>query len=398
MTDARGPGTDEPAPDAAEMREVLAAADLRRVLSGAELRRQAEDRLDALAVAAATLLGDDSTPVPEAVAAIVHELRVHQVELEMQNEELRRAQGELEEQRAEYLDLFDLAPGGSLGLGAAGIIGDANLRAALLLGEERRRLVGRPFSAFMSASDADVYYRHRKALERSGEPQTCELRLRRVGAEPFWAQVELRPRRAVNGEPPGCRVTFTDIDARKLAEEALRASEERFRAVFNATHDLVSILRPVRDEQGVLVDEVIEWTNAAWRSWFGWADRDPGGHRLLDIAPWLAGMLPVHARVIATGEPDRADVQVPDGRWLDVDFVAFGDGLLAVSRDVTAERQAGEALRASEERYHSVVTAMSEGVVLQTANGTIEACDASAEAILGLSRGQMAGRTSVDPR
>ena len=191
-----------------------AAADLRRVLSGAELRRQAEDRLDALAVAAATLLGDDSTPVPEAVAAIVHELRVHQVELEMQNEELRRAQGELEEQRAEYFDLFDLAPGGSLGLGAAGIIGDANLRAALLLGEERRRLVGRPFSAYILASDQDAYYRHRKLLDRSGELQTVELRLRRVGAEPFWAQVELRPRRAVNGEPPGCRVTFTDIDAR----------------------------------------------------------------------------------------------------------------------------------------------------------------------------------------
>jgi PAS domain-containing protein len=109
-----------------------------------ELRRQAEERLDRLAADAAAAA---ASPVPEDVAAAVHELRVHQIELEMQNEELRRAQLELEASREKYFELFDLAPVGYLTLGDRDIVGDANLTAAHLLGVERQLLVGQPFSA-----------------------------------------------------------------------------------------------------------------------------------------------------------------------------------------------------------------------------------------------------------
>ena len=143
-----------------------------------ELRRGAEERLDRLSDVA-----DSASPALEDVAAIVHELRVHQIELEMQNQELRRAQLELEASRKKYFELFDLAPVGYLTLSRESIVRDANLTATRLLGVDRRQLVKNPFTAFICAPDQDVFYRHQQMLEQTGEPQTCELRLRRAAGE-----------------------------------------------------------------------------------------------------------------------------------------------------------------------------------------------------------------------
>jgi diguanylate cyclase (GGDEF)-like protein/PAS domain S-box-containing protein len=216
MADARRPRKKKAAPDAA-----------------AEMRRQAEERLAGLAAAAPSL------PVPEELAATVHELHVHQIELEMQNEELRRAQLELDAQRAKYFELFDLAPVGYLTLSDKGIVDDANFTAAHLLGVERQPLVGQPFSAFIFAPDRDVYYGRLALFKQTEEPQTCEVRLRRAGGKAtagaapghFWARLECRPQRAADGETVAYRVTFSDVDAQVAAAEALtrlnEALEER---------------------------------------------------------------------------------------------------------------------------------------------------------------------------
>ena len=186
--------------------------------AAAELRRQAEARLDGLSAAGAS----PAAPVPEELAAAVHELRVHQIELEMQNEELRRAQLELEAQRAKYFELFDLAPVGYLTLSDKGIVGDANLTAAHLLGVERRLLVGQPFSAFIHKPGREAYYLYLRELRNAEDLQTRELRLQPVGAEPFWGRLEGRPQRAAHGETLSYRVTFSDVDAQVAATEALR--------------------------------------------------------------------------------------------------------------------------------------------------------------------------------
>ena len=169
MAGPRGPRKKMAAPSAAD--------EPRRPLSATELRREAEERLDKLSAEDAP-----AAPVPEEIAAAVHELRVHQIELEMQNEELRRAQLETEEQRAKYHELFDLAPVGYLTLSEKDVVDEANFTAAHLLGVERRELVGRPFSPFVLAADQEVYYLHRRLLEKTGERQSCELRLQRPGA------------------------------------------------------------------------------------------------------------------------------------------------------------------------------------------------------------------------
>ena len=183
------------------------------------LRRQAEQKLQA-----------KDAPAPEElslaqVQAMLHELQVHQIELEMQNEELRRAQVELEESRARYFDLYDLAPVGYVTLSPKGTILEANLTAAGLFGTDRAVLVRQLLSSFVAPKDGDVYYHCRRELMRTGSPQACELRMRRKGALPFWARLEATVSPDTTGDERVARVVISDITERKQAEEALRENQ-----------------------------------------------------------------------------------------------------------------------------------------------------------------------------
>ena len=156
---------------------------------------------------------------------MLHELRVHQIELEMQNEELRRAQEELEASRARYFDLYDLAPVGYFTLSEQGLILEANLAGAGLLGVTRGDLAKQPLSRFILPEDQDIYYRHRKQLFETGSPQVYELRMLRADATPFWARFEATAAQDADGAAV-CRVVVSDISDRKQAEEALRKANE----------------------------------------------------------------------------------------------------------------------------------------------------------------------------
>jgi PAS domain S-box-containing protein len=122
---------------------------------------------------------------------IVQELRVHQIELEMQNEELRHTQQELEASREKYFDLYDLAPAGYVSLNEKGIILEANLSVATLLGRERSHLVGRPLTRFIYKEDQDIYYLCHKQLIATRVPQMRELRMERRGGAPFWVRLDI---------------------------------------------------------------------------------------------------------------------------------------------------------------------------------------------------------------
>ena len=228
-----------PDPDAQRSRKEKAAPDAaaesRGPLSAEELRRRAEQHLDRLSA---------DSPMPEQLAVSVHELRVHQIELETQNEELRGAQLEADALRAKYAELFHRAPVGYLTLSSKGIVDDVNRTAARLLGVKRETLTGQPFSAFVCAADRKAYYRHLELLKQSEQAQTCDLRLQPVGAELFWAHLDWRPQDAADGKPRRHRLTFTDVHERILAEEALRESEEKYRIVADNTYDWESWMAP----------------------------------------------------------------------------------------------------------------------------------------------------------
>jgi PAS domain S-box-containing protein len=182
--------------------------------AGQGLRQQAEAVF--LEESAQAPAGRESLSL-EDTERLLHELRVHQIELEMQNEELRQAQALLDTERARYFDLYDLAPVGYCTLSEAGLILQGNLAAATLLGSTRAGLVMQPISRFILKADQDIYYLHRRNVVENGEPQACELRLMKGDGTAFWAHVAS----AVAQEADGTvvlRVVLSDVTQRKLAE------------------------------------------------------------------------------------------------------------------------------------------------------------------------------------
>ncbi len=184
---------------------------------------------------------------PEAGQKLLHELRVHQIELELQNDELRRAQEELEVSRARYFDLYDLAPVGYVTVSEKGLVIEANLTAAGLFDVPRNALVKRAFSRFILPEDQDIYFMHGKELLLSGAPHSCELRLMKSHGEPFWARLEARVAQGDDGARV-YRTVLSDITERKRAQQILGASEARHRVLFESSHDALMTLVPPRWE------------------------------------------------------------------------------------------------------------------------------------------------------
>jgi PAS domain S-box-containing protein len=155
----------------------------------------------------------------EQLQKTLHELRVHQIELEIQNEELRRVQEELEVSRARYFDLYDLAPIGYCILNEKNLIRDANLTIADMLGRTRRALIRQTFSRFILPEDQDIFYLLRKKPLENGVSHAGELRLSKNGGTPFWVHIVLSAYQNTEGEP-GLRVVISDINERKSLEDA----------------------------------------------------------------------------------------------------------------------------------------------------------------------------------
>jgi signal transduction histidine kinase len=121
---------------------------------------------------------------------LLHELQVHQIELEMQNDQLRLAHNSLEEQRDRYLELYDFAPCGYITLSDAGLIEEINLTGAGLLREERRHLDKRRFARFIVEEDKDRWYRFFIHAMKNDTKNSCELSLRRNDGQLFEARLE----------------------------------------------------------------------------------------------------------------------------------------------------------------------------------------------------------------
>jgi chemotaxis family two-component system sensor kinase Cph1 len=159
---------------------------------------------------------------PEEASRLLHELRVHQIELEMQNDELRRAQEVETTLRMRYFDLFDLAPVGYFVLSALGVILEANLTAATLLGQERAVLVKEQIANFISPPYQNIYYLHCKLLYETGETKACELQMVKKDGTKFWVHLDTISVQNTDGSLV-YRVVISDVTERKLAEEEIKS-------------------------------------------------------------------------------------------------------------------------------------------------------------------------------
>ena len=174
-----------------------------------ELRRRAEERLRERPPETRQAQTDADSQ------RLVHELQVHQVELEMQNEELQKARDEMEAGLEKFSDLYDFAPVGFLTFDREGTIREANLTSASLLGIERARLVKLRFESFVSAAELPAFNTFLAKAFESKARQSCEVTLLKEGKP----QVELRLETAVAASGQECRAVLSDITEQKRAEE-----------------------------------------------------------------------------------------------------------------------------------------------------------------------------------
>ncbi len=180
----------------------------------AELRRRAEKRLK----------GDSARQAPPPTEAgtkrLLHELQVHQLELEMQNAELREARDEIETQLGRYTDLYDFAPVGYYSVDEQGLILEVNLTGAALLGVERSRLLKRRLLSFVTPKSLKILEIFLREVFAGLEKRVCVASLKTEQGATFWADLQATP--VSQGTRKWCRLIVSDLTTVKQAEEVLQ--------------------------------------------------------------------------------------------------------------------------------------------------------------------------------
>ena len=330
-----------------------------------ELRRQAEERLRF------------ENPLPEEISLaeaqkLIHELRVHQIELEMQNDELRLAQEIIEESRSRYSDLYDFAPMGYLTLDELGIIKEANLTASRLLGAERSRLIDRQFTHFLVAEDRGALRRHLNLVLKGRERQTVELRLKREDGEEVFILLESVFHQDTAGRSLG-RTAFSDISKRRQAEAALQRQQEELQIIFDSVPAMIFY----KDKENRFIR-----TNKALAEATRLPREDMDGKSLFDLYPAQADdYWQDDQEVMRRGKPKRNIVETfetPEGvRWVQTDKIPYRDaqgniiGVIGFSNDITERKQAEEALKDSEERFRTMSNAIPQLAWIARSDGYI---------------------------
>ena len=206
---------------------------------------------------------------------LFHELQVHQIELELQNEELSHANAAASAALEKYTDLYDFAPVGYFTLDEKGLIAELNMAGAVLLGAERSRLTGRRFQLFVTQNDRPVFQQFIDRIFAGSGRHYCEVELQRENRGPLWAELAGISAPITTGSPRLSRIVVSDISARRLAEKehkhigvlaaanrelekevalrkeseaALRKSEDRFRTLLQQAHLLQARLRLMTHE------------------------------------------------------------------------------------------------------------------------------------------------------
>jgi PAS domain S-box-containing protein len=205
----------------------------------AELRRSAEARLQTEATPVAAL------PVEDA-QRLLHELQVHQVELEMQNESLHAAMDAEDQALFRYTELFDFAPIGYFVLDHSSKITQVNLLGASLLGFERLNLTGRRFLDYVSHEHRVMFCDFLAKAFETGEKQNCEILLQ-VGEHNLWLSLEAN----IGITATDCLVAMADITELKQTEHKLASEENMFRQMFEKNTAVKLLIDP---EEGFIVN------------------------------------------------------------------------------------------------------------------------------------------------
>ncbi len=353
-----------------------------------DLRRRAETRLKT----------QGSIPLANVdQAGLLHELQVRQVELEMQNEELRASLAEAEKLHQRCSDFFDFAPVGYFSLERTGVIAQTNLVGARLLGLECASLPGKRFGAFVAEADQPVFNDFLRQVFAAEARQTCEVALVRNDRPPVFVQIAAMP----SPDKQECRAVVEDITARRGTEEALRHEQVLFQSLAKAIPDHIYF----KDRQSRFVR-----INDTMARSFGLTD--PGqaiGKTDFDFftEEHARQAFDDEQRIMRTGAPLVAFEEKetwPDGHvtWVSTTKVPLRDasgkitGMVGISRDVTEHKRMEAALAEQAETYRALFSTAFDGVIevdeqLQIVDANRVYCR-----LLGYTRAELVGQHIQD--
>ena len=288
---------------------------------------------------------DTKTGLEQSEAQLLHELQVHQIELEIQNRELREAQQRLEEARDRYADLYDFAPMGYLTLDETGRTLEINLTGAAMLGDERANIIGKPFSARLALNDSQLFFLYlNRVFHSTGTSNiVTEVQIKRGDAE-HDVRLETAPMKSTVGQDRTCRMVMTDISEQKRTTKALQQTRSAQEALLNTIP--AKVFFKDKDLRYTAVSQGCEGL-------FGHSAADILGKTNFDLIPrkQAQGLQRMDLSVLLSGKPERniehmvtnaegnqlfftislAPYFSPDGK---------AAGLVGVSVDVTAIKEA----------------------------------------------------------
>ncbi|MBI3128549.1 MAG: PAS domain S-box protein [Candidatus Tectomicrobia bacterium] len=352
------------------------------------LRRRAEDLLRKTRT-------ELSRMSPGKLEALAHELQVHQVELEMQNEELRRAQTDLEEARDRARQLYDFAPAGLLTLDERRIVREASLTAAVQLGANRSDLIGASLSDFIVREDQDAFHLWRSRLVETQIKQSCEIRFRRPAGGFFWARLEGVPFSAGPGESQRIRVYLVDVTDSRRTEAGLKSAILQLRAVFDAARDPIVVTDP---------RSIIQQAGRSLERVFGWEAGEVIGR---DVSMLIAEPdRPKHADFLSRYQHATSSVRREfeavrkDGSVFPIELSITRLDVpgseepmyIEIVRDITVQRDLQDEIRRPIGLFQSLLDEGTEAVVFMSPGREILMWNLGAENLFGYMQEEVSGR------
>jgi PAS domain S-box-containing protein len=355
-----------------------------------DLRRRAEAQLETEAITPENLS-------PAQAARLIHELRVHQIELEMQNDELRLSQARLEESRSKYADLYDFAPVGYLTLDGAGKIVEANLTAATLLGVERSKLLNRFLAHFLAEADRRVF----RQLMSNGlhqQERRGDFHLQDGNGGTRVMLLDILFHQDAEGRERA-RISLTDITELKRTQEELRLHQEELEKLVaerttelhelneqlqEANDNLEALFRAaplaigVLDDQGRLIK-----VNPASERIFGWSQAEVQGHLPPSIPPEAPEESLALIQQVLQGNSllgVELKQQRQDHTCIDVslstaplhDQEGRVRGFVALAEDITQRKHLEESLRQSEALFRAIFANAGIGIATTDLQGRLQ--------------------------
>lgn len=291
----------------------------------------------------------------EDIPTLVHR-ETHQVELELQNEELRSTWLRLEQSRDKYQDLYDFAPIGYVTMDKDAVIVEASVASSELLGVAKQSLVKMKLTHFVAPESQDVFYACRRTLIKTLVRQNCELAMFKEDGTPFYVRLTIAASPQPDGNMNRCRAALIDITERKRVEEALAASEERYRVIVETANEAIWLL----DE-----NMIISYVNPKMAQMLGYAPEQIVGESPLTFmdAEWQKSSLEyLEQRRKGVSDRHEGRLQRKDGTRIDIlvsatpllDTSGRYKGQVSIYLDITERKRAEEAIQESENRFRTV--------------------------------------------